>query len=122
MLSDEPATIAISFGPAAVAISPTMSGGSSACISRGTLSSCSFQRIFRFPTLSVVSVVSLRCQPRALHVAAIGQPVRLRGAGARRDCAARHVRRRDQHHDDDETPTRRRSFRMINVPSGMPKL
>src|SRR5690349_17620741 len=64
MLSEIPATIAISLGsgelgtrtPVAIKV------GKRECISRGWLSSCSFQRILRFLTFSLVRVCSSVCQ------------------------------------------------------------
>src|SRR5512138_1368354 len=61
-LSDTPATTAISFGPEPVLTLPAINGGKRLCIWRGWLSVWIFQRSFMSLTLSVVRIVSLRCQ------------------------------------------------------------
>src|SRR5215470_3947008 len=62
MLSETPVTITICLGPVLVSTPPTTSAGNKLCISRGWLSSLSFQRSFMSLTLAVVSVVSFCCQ------------------------------------------------------------
>src|SRR5487761_2057497 len=62
MLSETPATMAICLGPEEVLILSTISGGNSECISMGLLSSCIFQRILRFLTLSLFRIFSSFCQ------------------------------------------------------------
>src|SRR5438445_285460 len=57
-----PASMAICLTPPEVLTASTISGGNSECISCGTLSSCSFQRIFRFLTLPLFRIVSFCCQ------------------------------------------------------------
>ena len=69
MLSDTPATIAISFGPAAVVTLPAMSGGNSECIWRGWLATLTFHSSFMSLTLSLLRIVSLRC-----HAVRCGSP------------------------------------------------
>src|ERR1700722_9096818 len=63
MLSETPATMAICLGPLLVFSLSTITGGNSECISIGLLSSCSFQTIFRFLTLSLLRIFSSFCQP-----------------------------------------------------------
>src|SRR5713101_2753852 len=48
--------------PPEVLTASTINGGNRECISCGTLSSCSFQRIFKFLTLSLFRTVSFCCQ------------------------------------------------------------
>src|SRR5438445_10852209 len=54
--------MAICLTPPEVLTASTISGGNRECISCGTLSSCSFQRIFRFLTLPLFRTVSFCCQ------------------------------------------------------------
>src|SRR5437762_11161438 len=61
MLSDDPATIATCLGPLDVFTRPTIRGGKSECITRGSLSSLIFHRSFMFLTLSVVRIFSSFC-------------------------------------------------------------
>jgi CMP-2-keto-3-deoxyoctulosonic acid synthetase len=61
MLSEMPETIATCFGPALVVTRPTISGGNSACISRGTLSVLYFQRSFIPFTFDTFRMCSFFC-------------------------------------------------------------
>src|SRR3982751_4058884 len=69
MLSETPATIAISFTPSAVATLPAISGGNSECICRGWLTSLIFQSSFMSLTFVLFRIVSLRC-----HAVRCGSP------------------------------------------------
>src|SRR5689334_25212330 len=62
MLSAVPATNASCLAPARVLTFSAINGGNSECISWGSLSSWSFQRIFRSLTLSLVRIFSSFCQ------------------------------------------------------------
>src|SRR5918994_826242 len=62
MLSETPATTAICLCPLAVVALPTISGGNSECICRGSLSSLIFHSSFMSLTLPVVRIVSFCCQ------------------------------------------------------------
>src|SRR5262245_39126922 len=69
MLSDTPATIAISFVPSAVVTFPAISGGNSECICRGSLFNLIFHSSFMSLTLDLFRIVSLRC-----HAVRCGSP------------------------------------------------
>src|SRR2546428_1839737 len=62
MMSDTPATTAISLSPSRVLTLPAMSGGKRLCICRGWLSSLIFHSSFISFPLSFVRIVSFRCQ------------------------------------------------------------
>ena len=62
MLSEMPATTATCLGPAAVLTRPTMSGGNSACISRGSLSVLYFHSSFIPFTFDTFRMRSFFCQ------------------------------------------------------------
>src|SRR5687768_6774230 len=62
MLSEIPATTATCFGPAGVSTRPTMSGGKSACICRGSLSVWYFHSSFIPFTFETVRMCSFFCQ------------------------------------------------------------
>src|SRR6266545_7242920 len=69
MLSDTPATTAISFVPDAVATLLVISGGKSECICRGWLSNWVFHSSFMSLTFVLLRIVSLRC-----HAVRCGSP------------------------------------------------
>src|SRR5713101_1048443 len=74
--------------PPEVLTASTISGGNSECISCGTLSSCSFQRIFRFLTLSLFRIVSFCCQAvRLVLPPSVSQSAAESGATAMRIAA-----------------------------------
>src|SRR5947208_2959505 len=69
MLSDTPATIAISFTPSAVVTLPAISGGNSECICRGSFFSLIFHSSFMSLTFVLFRILSLRC-----HAVRCGSP------------------------------------------------
>src|SRR5215472_4463418 len=62
MLSDEPATMAICFGPDGVLALSTINGGNKECITFGSLSRWSFQSSLLFLTESTEKIFSSFCQ------------------------------------------------------------
>src|SRR3989454_8740875 len=69
MLSETPATTAISFSPPGVRTLPAISGGKGLCICHGWLSSLIFHSSFISFTLPFVRLVSFRC-----HAVRCGSP------------------------------------------------
>src|SRR5258708_926974 len=74
MLSETPARMAISRGPADVRTSLTISGGNRLCSCRGALSVCTVHASFMFLTLAGLMSVSCCChEVRALSAPSISQ-------------------------------------------------
>src|SRR5687768_15572119 len=102
MLSEMPATIATCFGPAAVNTRPTISGGNSACISRGSLSVLYFHSScipFTFDTLRMCSFFchAVRCGSPP----SVSQSASAPSTFARCASADKPVLRRDRSAGDD---------------------